>query len=110
MKSFNFKKILSQAHLHKRGEFPTIGEKARHDWKGILISFFLIVAALITTHTLLFVRVDRGEFLNESSEEIITEETVSREGLEKVVQFFEERQMKLEALRAEKPIVVDPSW
>jgi hypothetical protein len=110
MKSFDIKKLLSHAHLHRRGEFPTIGEKARHDWKVILISFFLIVTALIITHSLLFVRVERGEFLNPSSEEVVTEDAVSREELEGAVQFFEEREMRLEALRVEKPVVVDPSW
>ncbi len=110
MKSLDMKQLFSQIHLPKREEFRTIGEKARHDWKFILISFFLLGGAFVTTHSLLFIRVDRGEFLNSAPEETSSEEMVKREDLERVIIFFEEKESQFETLRSGMPVVVDPSW
>lgn len=111
MKTLNFKKIISKIHLPRVTDFRTIGDKAHHDWKIIIVLFIIFSLVTIFGNYLFFQEVDDGSIFvqTETVESTVNTDVVSKKNLEDTVQFFKERQARLEDLKTIKPSVPDPS-
>jgi len=109
MESINIKKILSKIRIPKRKEFRTISAKSHHDWKMILILFFVLSLLFVVGNTYFFFKINKGEIFINPTEEAGEEGVISEKKLEGAVDFFEDRQIRLERLQSEIPTIIDPS-
>ncbi len=109
MKSIDFKKIFLKIKAPKRKEFRTISSKAHHDWKFILISFFILSTLVVSLNTYIFFEISKGEIFVKEIESGLGSEVISEKNLENAVRFFEERQIRFDRLQIEKPVIPDPS-
>jgi hypothetical protein len=111
MKIPDIKKILSRIRIPRLADYRTISDKAHHDWKIIIVLFMLFSLGAIAGNYIFFEQVDNGALFvetaaGESAESI---DVVSKKNLEDTVQFFKEKQARLEDLKTMKPSVADPS-
>lgn len=111
MKIPDIKKILSRIRFPRLADYRTISDKAHHDWKIIIVLFIIFSLATIAGNFLFFQQVDRGALFIQPSGEVpaANADVVSKKNLEDTVQFFRERQARLEDLKTIKPSVPDPS-
>lgn len=109
MQAPNFKKIFKKISFKKRGEFRTIGEKADHDWKYILLGFFFLTAVSFGVGLYVFVKINKGEIftINETSEN--SQKTINQKELNEASTFFKDRQNHFFEIQSNPAVVQDPS-
>ncbi len=92
------KKIAGKFSFRKRSEFNTIGEKANHDWKYMLIVFTCLTIISISGSLYIFVKINKGEiFLVEKKAES-KEVSIDDKRLKTVTEMFEIRNMEFQKL------------
>jgi hypothetical protein len=109
LKSFNAKKFFSKFRIPERKEFRTISAKSQHDWKLIVISFFILSFVAIAGNVYLFLEINSGGLFVSSTITATSSEVVSKKNLEDTVSFFNNRQARLDDLKKNKPNFPDPS-
>jgi len=107
MKSINLKKYLGR--LTFRREFRTISSKAHHDWRIMLVFFFLLWIATVLGSLYIFVQIDRGDIFVAENKQEENPVTISKKLLEDTVEVFEGRKIKLEQLETKRSSLSDPS-
>lgn len=105
----NFDTIKIKLKSLRKGEYRTISAKAHHDWKIMVIVCICGIFVAIAWNVYLFFQIDGGIELSSGETENTSSEVVSKKNLEDTVQFFKERQARLEDLKTIKPDVTDPS-
>jgi hypothetical protein len=109
MKIPNLKNIFSKFTFHKKTEYKTISEKSNHDWKMILLGFIFLAIIMLSGSLYMFIGVSKGDiFLVEQKPEN-TVLSINKSDLASTIKFFETRKAHLEALKATRPTVGDPS-
>lgn len=107
----NIKKYFSSISLKspKRAEYKTIGEKAHHDWKYILIFFILATFCAIGIGVFIFIKVGKGEIFSVVYKKEEIRSSISERRISDVIEQFESRRAHLESLKNNPPKSIDPS-
>lgn len=106
MFKLNLKKIKIPKNLFKR-EYKAISDKARHDWKIMIIFFLLVYVAITIVNFFIFFEIDKGEIFSVSPQSETRENSVNKKLLEETVNIFESKRIKFENLRSVS--IPDPS-
>lgn len=110
LQNINIKEIIGKIkNLFLKKEYRTISDKARHDWKSMMIGFFVAGIILVVVSTMLFFRVSSGEqFIPDAY--IATEtKPFDEKALLESVEEFRNKKVHLEDLKQNPPQVSDPS-
>lgn len=113
MKNFsqNLKKYFSGISFKspRRRDYKTIGEKAHHDWRYILIFFILATFCAIGLGAFIFVKVGKGEIFSVVNKKEEIRSSISEKRIADVIEQFENRRTHLESLKNSPPKSIDPS-
>lgn len=107
----NIKKYFSGISLKstRRREYKTIGEKAHHDWKYILIFSILATICVIGLGVFVFIKVGKGEIFSVVYKKEEIRSSISEKRISDVIEQFENRRNHLESLKSNPPTSTDPS-
>jgi hypothetical protein len=109
MKSFDFKKLTASLKLPKRGEYKSISAKAQHDWKIMLVSFFVLWIIIISLSMFLFFQIEGGKIFQTNAQQVENKPVINKAVLEDVVNSFEAKKARGEGLKTQKLNIPDPS-
>lgn len=109
MKSFDFKKITASLKFLKRGEYKSISAKAEHDWKIMLVSFFVLWIIIISLSMFLFFQIEGGQIFKTDVPQVENKPAINKVVLEDVVNSFEAKKVRGEGLKNQKLNIPDPS-
>jgi hypothetical protein len=108
MKDIRIKEIFSKL---KRGptEYRTVSSKAHHDWKFMIIFFFLAWILIMAGSMYIFIEISRGEIFTVSALSNDKKNTLDKKVLESTVDYYESKKVKLNELKTVRSTTPDPS-
>jgi len=109
MQFVTFKKIAKKFSFKKRSEFRAIGEKADHDWRYILLTFFFLTIASLGAGFYIFVKISNGEIFTIADTGGTVQQTINQKELDNAITFFEERRKHFLELQNNPLLLDDPS-
>ena len=105
MAKINFK----ISHLYKNGRLFGFGVSPNADWK-ILFNIFLILILLVSFLGIyMFVGVANGDIFVVDKSPVVEAKNLDTNILQSTISYYESRAAKLEALKTNKNLLVDPS-
>ncbi|MBI5816955.1 MAG: hypothetical protein HZB09_00855 [Candidatus Yonathbacteria bacterium] len=109
MRTPNIKKIFKGIiQRQDKDKFKT--EMTPHrDWRILVIAFAVFVIGVGVASFYIFVQIDRDEIFVAKEGEKASTKTFNTQKLKDTIKAFEQRKTVLEALRAERPHIIDPS-
>ena len=89
--------------------FSGFGHDPRQDWRRVFFGFIFLSVLLLALNIYVYQRIDKGDIF--LADEVVTagSGSLSREKLQKTVQFFEDKKEKFNSIRANPPRRPDPS-
>ncbi len=109
MKIPDIKKILKR-FVQLRDKDKLKMEMTPHsDWRMLVIIFTILVIAVGSASFYIFIQIERDEIFLAKEGEKTGVRTFDTQRLKDTIKTFEQRKMDLEALRAGRPSIIDPS-
>jgi len=109
MKSFDIKKIKFHFALPKRREYRSVGAKAHHDWKTMLVFFFFLWVVVVSLSMFLFFQIEGGKIFKTDIPKTENRPVINKKTLNDVVNSFEAKKTLAEELKTKKIEIPDPS-
>ncbi|HEY4490263.1 MAG TPA: hypothetical protein VJC12_03360 [Candidatus Paceibacterota bacterium] len=104
----DFKKFKLPKKFFKKRDYKTLSDKARHDWRGLLIIFLIIYILVILANIYIFWQVN-GSTYEASYAETQNYISVDEKQLKETVDKFESRKIKLDQIKKTGVNIPDPS-
>jgi hypothetical protein len=109
MRDINIKKILQKLSFIKKGEYRSISSKVHHDWKIMLITFFVLWVFIIILSTFFFSEISKGEIFTNQSNPTDAKLILDTKSLNDTVTLFESRIQNINDVKTQKMSIPDPS-
>lgn len=110
MKSNPFKKIQIGKKLKGfKGSFSSIGSNPFTDWQIVFFISSAIALASIGFGALTFFKVNNGTLYEIPAPKVVKVTTIDRKSLTNIIELFEAKQTRYNALKLQKNTYVDPS-
>lgn len=93
----------------KRRVSEATGINPSRDWKIILVLTIITVVAVAGFSSYLYWRISGGGFFATPIKNDLPIETIDRNELKKVIQYYKSKESQFKILKSEKPVSVDPS-
>lgn len=108
LKNLDLKNIFSKSK-EPQSDFPNLSMKAAHDWKMILLIFFVLMFVVVGLNLLLFIKISEGEAFGKNISSGSEEATIDISSLGGIVSSFEEKEKRTELIIEESTASIDPS-
>lgn len=100
-------KILNK--LSFKNTFSFFGSGVEADWKFILVSFVVINIIFIIFNIYIFVKINSGEVFMSDQTKNTEIKTINKSGLDKVVNFYDQKKNIFSDIKKDNTIFEDPS-
>lgn len=81
----------------------------RHDWKYILVFFFVAIACSILIHWVIYIQAELGVWLNKEATPVKMNMSIQHSDLNEVVEIFEAKESHFDFIKKNPTTVSDPS-
>lgn len=110
MKHNPLKKLHLRKKLHKfKQSCAAIGSNPFMDWQIVFFLFTIVAFAFVGFGALTFFRVNNGTLYEMPKKKVAKVTTIDRKSLTNIIEFFETKESRYNALKAQKTSYVDPS-
>lgn len=96
-------------HVHKNGKLFGFGVSPSDDWRVIFVVMLSLAIFVVLFGMYMFIKIEQGDIFVVQKEVSETDHTLNQNLLIKTIQFYQDRAMKFEAIKANKEEIVDPS-
>ena len=104
----NTKGLLEKFFAKKDQDKRKVEITPYRDWKILMNTFFVVLAALVVTHVYVFIKLSNDAlFAQKDTTDMVV--TFKKDRLLKTVDYFDAKAIRYDALLKTKPAVVDPS-
>jgi len=104
-----FKSLTDRIHIHKNGKLFGFGVSPNDDWKVLSIIFGVLMLAAAIFGVYMFVKIDEGDIFVVEKTVTPPATTLNQALLTGTLQFYKDRAIRFNTIKAVEATVPDPS-
>ncbi|CAN5145900.1 hypothetical protein BH11PAT3_BH11PAT3_0930 [soil metagenome] len=104
-----FKSITDKIHIHKNGKLFGFGVSPNDDWKVLSVLFGVLMLSAAIFGIYVFVKIGEGDIFVVEKTVISHATTLNQTLLTETLQFYKDRAIRLDSIKAIEATVPDPS-
>jgi hypothetical protein len=105
-----FKSITDRIHIHKNGKLFGFGVSPNNDWTVLSVLFGILMLSAAIFGIYVFVKVGEGDLFIVERTEAPHSTTLNQTLLTETLQFYRDRAIRFDSIKAIEATVPDPSF